>query len=484
MCACGAENFSSFYPGCNAGPPKTCDCGRSGSAVVQETKFSNMIPPSFLCNRISNTTKKKEEKPKPCSCPTKKTDKVPKKCKCVDKGVDTCDLENEVCKNACEMSNTDYTNMIAAHEPVGVNPTLGQGTAIPTIGIGNDVPGAAFMGAMDRSSNVLDMNLEQPQRIEAMPAAGLPSRTCPQFDPCTGLERQCPFKPAPQAAYMPYMGPVIPLPSLSPYFYPNFQCCQKPTQGPCCCAPSVPLPECACDAGASTTETTNTRDKVEKPKNNKRNKDKLRQPNGKSKEKTNKELQIVNCCNASSDLIERICTSLQVPRPPESCYLLLPIKMATDGNEEFMQPDGKQQNEKVDSPRRSKDGANGSQPAKKCNKPTRNCGCNTVISGNLQDNGEDPQEEEDEENNNPSGNCCNSCCSPARCCWPCCYYNPCTALSPALSTALSTALSSIVSPALCPMLFPILPLTKESIRELQPKGRNSQKWFTKLLEKV
>ncbi|EDV97794.1 GH17065 [Drosophila grimshawi] len=59
-------------------------------------------------------------------------------------------------------------------------------------------------------------------------------------------------------------------------------------------------------------------------------------------------------------------------------------------------------------------------------KPTRNCGCNTLISGNIEDKSQAAQPKKDDANccASSSNSGCNSCC----CCWPrySYYYNPYT----------------------------------------------------------
>ncbi|XP_034102624.1 uncharacterized protein LOC117567030 isoform X2 [Drosophila albomicans] len=298
-------------------------------------------------------------------------------------------------------------------------------------------------------TNEMPVLNEMPRPLNEMPAAGLPTRKNPQFDPCTGQERQAPSQQ--QAIYA----------APFDYMYPNY-----------CPIPSSPLPCCPCPAainmyapmpgfqqpaninepGENAVEATNptsgstSREGVEKStdKRNASNQEASTQQKEKtknSKRENNRAMKIVKCNDVSKDLIKQICNSLQISRPPVDCYIVLPIPMAAKSksktktssseSKKSFDYDSTSAAESNVAPPPERKSANAAPPAKlKCKTPTRNCGCNTTITGKFDessDNSEGTPASKDKDKGKDDNN--GACCSTGGCYYRPRYkycYNPCT----------------------------------------------------------
>ncbi|KAH8306996.1 hypothetical protein KR044_002467 [Drosophila immigrans] len=176
-------------------------------------------------------------------------------------------------------------------------------------------------------------------------------------------------------------------------------------------------------------------------------------------------MELVKCDTISQDLIKRICNSLQIATPPVGCLLVLPISMAvksktksSTGNVSRKSTDVETTSvenniaspSKTESKKESVKEAPPPLVPQQCRATTRNCGCNTMITGKFDESsdssepssankdkekdkdkgkgkGKDKDKVKDQEKGNDiSGG---ACCSSGGCYYCPCYkycYNPCT----------------------------------------------------------
>ncbi|XP_034483541.1 uncharacterized protein LOC117788784 [Drosophila innubila] len=369
-------------------------------------------------------------------------------------------------------SDGDLGNGLGARTP-------GMYSENPPETMGNGPTNAVWQGPVDGANPVIpvydligprNLTSQGPgknQQLSDMPAAGLPTRQIPRFDPCTG--RECQPTPAQLATY----GPGQPGQS-GAYGMP--MTCMYPCFCPLQCYPCPPAMNVCppMQQGFGQSYTTNQTSNINDNANNKDKGERVDKTNSKStlKERSerskdvritsrspdsekssakerniakaskpnkrdNQELELINCSNASPELIKRICDSLQVPNPPNSCYILLPIAMASKSKDKGEQPEKKSKKKpemespsvddpKVSVPAEPKTNEKENPPATNVCKLTRNCGCNTLITGKFGEKSEKPEDSSAKNSCSPGAN--GACCSSA-CCYRPCYtycYNPCT----------------------------------------------------------
>lgn len=187
-----------------------------------EEKFSNMVPPSFLC-KDPNKAKR------PCACNIRRRKMITRNCTCkATNSRNACRNEPEInsdcktvseddkCANKCKSRNTAANGRNCAD----ANDNLicqDQGPCL-----------VASNCAVERN------------KWAAIPAAGMPSKKDVRFDPCTGVEYNvCPWSdesaPTEYSGLQDCCGPcyqpnavVPPQPrQMFPYCYPN-ECCGFP----------------------------------------------------------------------------------------------------------------------------------------------------------------------------------------------------------------------------------------------------------------
>ncbi|KAL7731845.1 hypothetical protein ACLKA6_017426 [Drosophila palustris] len=489
MFDCCTNNRCDCGPFNNGCPPTNCCCRRSRSTEFPkqrgpyvEPKFSKYDPPSFLCN---TDPPKPRVKTRSCSC-SSKYPKVSINCKCKAKGISDCRKIGKDGKRVCDKSCGANDKAVSDNEsPEGVSGNVpGANTPGPmeTEGIPGNASGARAPGMMengpanaiwqgpDGSSITLDNGVnpgipvyglmgqgnpinqnQMPQQLSEMPAAGLPTRQIPAFDPCTGRECIAPGPVAPygQAGQSGAYG--VPMTCMYPCYCP-IQCYS--------CPPAMNAMQHGFGQPTNTMQANNFNDKEtnkDKPNSRSTSKDrserskddrhKSRSPDSEKSSAREREIakasrpnrkdyqgtEIINCGSASPELIRRICDSLQGPRPPDSCYIVLPITMSSKAKDEQPEKKAKKKTE-LEAPQHSTIPAE-EEPQKKDNspppppppvsKPTRNCGCNTLISGKFEEKSEKPEDSAAKNSCNPAAG---ACCSSG-CCYRPCYtycYNPCT----------------------------------------------------------
>ncbi|KAH8372203.1 hypothetical protein KR093_010559 [Drosophila rubida] len=419
-----------------------------------EEKFSNYNPPSFLVNRSPPKTRAKSRS---CSCFTKSA-KVSPNCKCKSKGISDCkkvDRESgkRVCDKSCD-AKSDNDSEAAGNGSIPSKSNSDNNLGMPGQRQGPEdawplpdpvIPVYDFRDALNPMNQV-------PRPLKEMPAAGLPTRKDPMFDPCTGVE--CQPTPPQNGAYGAPLNYMYPNCYPSPYYsmpYCGIPCCPCPQdmnmQGP---MPSQ-QPDNVNEPGETAVEATKSTsvERLKKSRNerSKSKKDDLSNEKERGKEKANKSklqnnqaMKLVKCNEIGKDLIDRICKSLQIPRPPVDCYIVLPIPMAVKskaksspseskkGTDSSGGPDSSSgENKDATSSQNEKQSPSSSEQCK-----TRNCGCNTMISGKFDDSSEnseasskDKDKGKDKENKDGDG----ACCSTGGCYYRPRYkycYNPCT----------------------------------------------------------
>lgn len=143
-----------------------------------EEKFSNMIPPSFLC-KDANDLKREREMSKCCACNIK-TRKISANCKCKKKNID-CFTKDRACEKSCDGATAAACggNNVSEDDNGGVN-------NYPANGCGND-----NANIMCPDLSIIPNQGDCCQGTNgwgAMPAAGMPTKKGARFDPCTGVE--------------------------------------------------------------------------------------------------------------------------------------------------------------------------------------------------------------------------------------------------------------------------------------------------------
>lgn len=142
-----------------------------------EEKFSNMVPPSFLC-KDANDLKRDRERSRSCGCNIK-TRKISANCKCKKKNID-CFAKDRVCEKSCGDGSGSKDGFNNVSEDDNNNNYFGAN------GVANE---NANLMCQDASN--LPNQFFQSQCANgwgAMPAAGMPTKKGARFDPCTGVE--------------------------------------------------------------------------------------------------------------------------------------------------------------------------------------------------------------------------------------------------------------------------------------------------------
>ncbi|XP_023167680.2 uncharacterized protein LOC111597294 isoform X2 [Drosophila hydei] len=404
MCACNTKNCGCKDPRCH------------------ETKFSKIVVPSFLCDRVKSRSKPNMPK-------TNKT-----KIKTKDIGVGTYEEPEVACEAVC---NCCQPCVLPSYDSMWQTPCV-------------------LMNPMNPAVNQTSLQRLRP--------AGLPSKRCTPFDPCTGMELRCqppctPFgrcsvnlvkniqiQDTPSTIFWqeePTESNEL-LPPTSKPICPSNNCIDKANKGvrrsnSCCRDKCVNKAICqtgkrSLSAAPKATEryTFPAKQKLPPLRTHNDYEENTHSPylcrNNMTGQHGSNELKLVNCCNASPDFLNRICESLRVPQPPESCYILLPITMATSSKKKTRQS-GKSNNEWNNNEEEGSSDKSNSKPEdefqEECPPRTRTCGCNTEAVRNCQ--AKDGSSEAD----NVGGECknaCGSCCTAGCCYWPrrTCYYNPFT----------------------------------------------------------
>lgn len=172
--------------------------------------------PSFLTSRV-----KPKPKAKPKTCPNKK-----KCCQCKDVGCNTCEPPNfeypPVCKCCGQLTGFPEFPSVWSSPDVFVNQL-------------NPAP----MNPL----NPIDAD----PSLQRLRPAGLPSKKCPPFDPCTGRELWNPnqIQSAPRLSGLQSIPASFPLPGMNNPFAPNMQFGSDPQLllGRCSCPPCPSWPD-------------------------------------------------------------------------------------------------------------------------------------------------------------------------------------------------------------------------------------------------
>lgn len=209
-----------------------------------EEKFSNMVPPSFLC-------KDPKCKKKPCSCNIRRRKIIKRNCNCKNTNFrNACRNEPEIssdCKTVSEDDNKCRSRNTGANA---------RKCAVPN----------ANLMCQDQGPCLITPNCAvERNEWAAIPAAGVPTKKDVRFDPCTGVEyNYCPWSESMESAPMEYSalqdccGPcnqpnaVVPRqPSqMFPYCCPNM-CCGFPN-------PTAPSNFNICPCSENSRETNRT----------------------------------------------------------------------------------------------------------------------------------------------------------------------------------------------------------------------------------
>ncbi|ALC44652.1 maker749 [Drosophila busckii] len=224
-------------------PPRRC---RSlGPCDRCDTKFSDMVPPSFLCRTASEIERLRKRS---CSCALNRKKGIKNavcnftgKANCRSKGGPK-EKRGQDCATECEVVDSDESDdssessdaseseaagaggeASAASVAFGAEAGGGNGANAGAMGAagygasnnwnsGNNYAGAG--GAPNGYQGGVAANGGNQMTVHNMPAAGMPSNRPPQFDPCTGREvmpvTPCMATMAAVTSYMPCLMPCWP----------------------------------------------------------------------------------------------------------------------------------------------------------------------------------------------------------------------------------------------------------------------------------
>lgn len=219
-------------------PPCYYGCRRACSTeyprqrgCFAEEKFSNLVPPSFLC-KDANDFKRDRERSKSCGCNIK-TRKISANCKCKKKNID-CFAKDRVCEKSCGDGSGSGAGGGTGAGSDGNNVSEDDNACVNSYRAnGCDNENANIM-CPDVSILPNQSNLCQGTNgWGAMPAAGMPTKKGARFDPCTGVEcdysqrdgptdnpcRPCNVPPQPDCMFPCFPNPFAGCPN---FMAPNF----------------------------------------------------------------------------------------------------------------------------------------------------------------------------------------------------------------------------------------------------------------------